>query len=197
MTSALSGALHDRPQTPLMGCCYFCKGRAYWWWGDTIESPVPSAGTCHDDQRWPSFSGAEALRHGPKVGKRNFSFHSFLHLSFRHSGSRLCGTERTLRGCSPAGVAKAMAVSPLRDEGKWAPNKCFSVGAMHISAFLDHSPSLHPLWAGECARMTRFFSVQPFSIEQRQSWEHCTSKRGELMNEKTLTFTQFRHVTFI
>lgn len=58
---------------PLMGCYYFCKGGAYGWWGDTTKSSVLSVGTCCDDQRWSSFSEAEALRHSPGVGKQLFS----------------------------------------------------------------------------------------------------------------------------
>lgn len=140
-------------------------------------------------------TGRSSLAQSKDSKKHNISLHSFLCVSLRYSGSRLCGTRRTLWSRSQARVANSVTVRPLRDGGKRALNKCFFVGAMHISAFLDHSPSLPPLWAGECARMTRFFSVQHLSIEQ--SWGHCTSKRGKLMNEKTLTFTQFRHVTFI
>lgn len=134
---------------------------------------------------WPFVPGAEAAQNSTKVGKQNFSLHFFICLVFRCSEA-------------PGGQCRALLWLPVPlGQGKWAPNKRFSVGAMHISAFLDHGPSLHPLWDQECARMSRFLSAQHFSTEQRQSWEHCTSKRGELMNEKTLTFTQFRHVTFI
>lgn len=104
--------------------------------GDTTEPSFFPVGT-HCALRRPS---GEALWHSPKVGKRNFFLHSSLCLSFKYSGLGLWGTRRTFRSRSRACVVNAIAVSPHGDEGKRAPNKCFLIGAMHISAFLDHSP---------------------------------------------------------
>lgn len=120
--------------------------------------------------RWPSFSREDALWYTQKVGKRNFSLCSVLCFSFTYSGSGPWGTRRTFLVLH----VKAVALSPHVGNGKWAPNKCFFIGAMHISAFLDRSPRMHPLWDGECARMTCFFSVRHFllSIDRIGSATH-------------------------